>query len=52
MKSPWQRGGAKAPGVLSEPIPVLFAGVILLALIALALLRHFFSSISVSAGTK
>jgi hypothetical protein len=29
-----------------------FAGVIVLAVLALALLRHFFGSINVSVGTK
>lgn len=36
----------------SEPIPVVLAIVILLAVLVLALLRHFFGAISVSAGTR
>lgn len=36
----------------SEPVPVVFAGVILAALIVLALLRHFFGAIRVELGTK
>jgi hypothetical protein len=46
------QGGGLGRFVSSEPIPVVFALVILLALIGLALLRHFFAGISVSAGTK
>lgn len=35
-----------------KPITIAFSGVILLALIVLALLRHFFGAIRVEAGTK
>jgi len=38
--------------ISSVPITVGFALVVLVALLALALLRHLFASVSVSAGTK
>ena len=45
-----------APGALSHlsqvPITVGFAITVLAALLVLALLRHLFASITVSAGTK
>lgn len=39
-------------GLTSHPTVWSFAMIILLAVIALALLRHLFGSITVSAGTK
>lgn len=44
------QGGAW--GFSTHPTVLSFAGVILLALIALALLRYFFGSIRIEAGTK
>jgi hypothetical protein len=39
-------------GMATHPTVWTFAGVILAALIILALLRHFFGSIRVDAGTR
>jgi len=45
-----EQGGAW--GLTSHPTVWTFAGVILVALLVLALLRHFFGSIRVELGTK
>ena len=48
-----QNGAAGAFSHIGQvPITVGFALVVLAALLALALLRHLFASVSVSAGTK
>ncbi len=50
MKS--SKGSSAAGLFTTEPVPVVFAFVILAALIILALLRHFFGAIRLEAGTK
>lgn len=47
-----QAASGGAWGLTSHPTVMTFAAVILFAVIALALLRHFFGSIRVEAGTK
>ena len=51
--NPAGSGGAGTVSYLqSQPITVAFALVILAALLTLALLRHFFGSIRLDAGTR
>jgi hypothetical protein len=45
--------GSQGGGTLSKyPVTYVFAGMVLLSLVVLAVLRHLTGTISISAGTK